>query len=404
MSQKRIFILGGGAAGFFAAIQAAEANPQAQVTILERSGQVLSKVKVSGGGRCNVTHACFDPRALTAFYPRGAKALLGAFHRFNPRHTVEWFEARGVRLKTEADGRMFPHTDDAQTIIDCLVRAAQQAGVQLRLHSGLAAISQGEADPFTLKTTQGASFAADAVLVATGSNHRIWQLLEGLGHTIIPPVPSLFTFNIRDARLEGLAGLSVPQAQVSVEGQKLKAEGAALITHWGLSGPAILRLSAWGARLLYQETYRFDLVVNWVNMGKEAVLEALYLFKQNHPKKQVNTQALFQLPLRLWERLGAAANLAGKKWADLSKQNLQDLAQQLCQASFKVTGKSTFKDEFVTCGGVDLDEVNFKTMESKCIEGLYFAGEVLDVDAITGGFNFQNAWTTGFLAGRAIAL
>ena len=400
-----IAIIGGGAAGFFAAITAAEANPAARVTILERGAAVLQKVKVSGGGRCNVTHACFDARELVRFYPRGSRELLAPFLRFGPADTVRWFEQRGVRLKTEADGRMFPTTDDSQTIIDCLWGSAKRAGVDLRTHTRVERLEPA-GQQWRLHLTRQATLVADRVLVATGSSETVWTALAELGHRIVPPVPSLFTFNSKDERLRELAGVSVPQAAVQVAGRKLAAQGPLLITHWGLSGPAILRLSAWGARDLHDLHFTFSLTVNWLgeNTGPDA-LAALNRQKTENGKKQIAPNPLFGLPQRLWDRLCAAAGLpAERRWADAGKTELQRLATELTAGVFAVRGKSTFKEEFVTAGGIDLRDVNFKTFESKLHPHLYFAGEVLDIDALTGGFNFQAAWTGGWIAGKSMSL
>jgi len=396
-----IVIIGGGAAGFFAAITAAEANPAAQVTILERGKSVLQKVKISGGGRCNVTHACFDARELAQHYPRGSRELLGPFLRFGPQDTVDWFERRGVRLKTEADGRMFPVTDDSQTIVSCLWDAAKKAGVQIRLGVRVEQLEL-RAGAWRVHVAGREVVAADRVLVASGSSQAIWDMLAGLGLKIVPPTPSLFTFNIKDARLEGLAGVSVPLATASIPDSKLVSQGPLLITHWGLSGPAILRLSAWGARELHQRNYRFQLTVNWLGEKTQAaVLAGLERLKVEQARKQISAHAQFDLPLRLWARLVAAAGIpAEQRWADAGKPGLQKLAAELAAGQFAVHGKSTFKEEFVTAGGVDLRELNFKTFESKRFAGLFFAGEVLDIDAITGGFNFQAAWTAGWIAGK----
>jgi predicted Rossmann fold flavoprotein len=413
-------VIGGGAAGFFAAIRAAELNTGSKVIILEKGRDVLQKVKVSGGGRCNVTHACFDPRELVKHYPRGSKALLGPFSRFQPGDTVGWFEQRGVRLKAEEDGRMFPVTDSSQTIINCLMQAAEKAGVQVRTGENVVQIllpkpsenkaPNGQPNKLGGHTWQVASqsgnvFQSKSIMVATGSSPRIWELLRELGHSIVPAVPSLFTFNIKDKRLEGLMGLSVPSAAVRVLGEKLTATGPLLITHWGMSGPGILRLSAWGARILAEKNYRFDIEVSWLNYSAEEMAEELTEFKLASPKKFVASQCPFPtLPRRLWESLVAASGIATDlRWADLGKDKLRKLATELGAGRYPVTGKSTFKEEFVTAGGIDLDEVNFKSFESKILPGLYFGGEVLDIDAITGGFNFQAAWTGGWLVGSAVA-
>lgn len=391
-------VIGGGAAGFFAAIHAAENNPKARVTILERAGEVLGKVKISGGGRCNVCNAERDPRQLVKFYPRGAKALLGPFHRFCTAETIEFFESRGVPLKVEPDGRVFPISDQSQSIVDCLVKAAIALGVVIKTKVNVLGIGLGDGK-WRIEAGEF-SRTADKLVIAPGSSPRIWEMLAALGHRIEPPVPSLFTFNVRDDRIEGLQGLAV-NAEVGVAGEKLQAQGPVLITHWGMSGPAILRLSAWGARSLCAVGYVFELLVNWTGGKKlEQVMASLAETKKTQPKRLVCSDALHGIPSRLWKKLCDAAEISDQlRWADLSNANAKLLAMQLVESKFKVQGKSTNKDEFVTCGGVALDEVNFKTMESKILPGLYFAGEVLDIDAITGGYNFQAAWTTGAIAG-----
>lgn len=395
---SKIAIIGGGAAGFFAAITCAEANPAAQVTIFERGKNVLEKVRISGGGRCNTTHACFDARELVKHYPRGSRELLGPFMQFGPAQTVEWFEKRGVHLKAEADGRMFPITDDSQTIVDCLVRAAREAGVRVLTSTRVENIQRNGA------AWQIGSDTFDKIMLATGSSSAAWQWLAELGHTLVPPVPSLFTFNTKDTRLRDLSGVSVPRAALRIPGSKLAAEGPLLVTHWGLSGPAVLRISAWGARELHENGYKFPLEVNF--LGTQTRAEALDFFtqtKQENGKKTVLAHPQGALPARLWQRLVEAAGIgAEQRWADVNKATMQALAGQLVAAEFQITGKSTFKEEFVTAGGVSLKELNFKTFESKICPNLYLAGEVLDIDAITGGFNFQAAWTGGWLAGGAM--
>ncbi len=410
MNRSRIVIAGGGAAGYFAAIACAEANPEAAVTVYEATAHPLAKVRVSGGGRCNVTHACFDPRELVKRYPRGGRELLGAFHRWGPRDTVAWFAARGVELKTEDDGRMFPSTDDSATIVDCLQRAAADAKVKLVTPCGVrtAELIHGDGSArFNVTLTTGAVVAADRLLLATGGNRGSAGLTiaQQLDHTIEPPVPSLFTFHIDDARLRGLEGLSVLHVATEVAGTRLREQGPVLVTHWGLSGPAILKLSAWGARELQAVDYQFALLVNWVAPRTQPeVLAALTAARAANPKKQITTWNPFALPSRLWERLVVAAGMAPETiWSTVANARLQALATQLTACEFKVEGKSLNKEEFVTCGGIRLREVDFKTMESRVRPGLYFAGEVLDIDGITGGFNFQAAWTTGWLAGRAMA-
>lgn len=420
MGQRHVVIAGGGAAGFFAAIACAEADPGCTVTLYEATAHPLAKVKVSGGGRCNVTHACFEPRELVRRYPRGARELLGAFSRWQPRDTIAWFAAHGVELKTEADGRMFPVTDDSQTIVDCLQEAARKAGVVVKTNCGVKAVGRGVPDApgstnasgttcsaFTLILTSGETVAADRVLLATGGNQTNagFAFARQFGHAIEAPVPSLFTFHIKDARLEGLSGISVEDAVTAVRDPALKERGPLLVTHWGLSGPAILKLSAWGARALHDRGYKFTLLVNWApSFNPETLRAELERARAANPKKQTGTWCPVGLPLRLWERLLAAAGIAATtQWAVVPGAALRTLAAQVCAGEFAVDGKSMFKEEFVTCGGVRLAEVDFKTMESRRVPGLHFAGEMLDIDGVTGGFNFQNAWTTGWLAGRAMA-
>lgn len=400
----KIIIIGGGAAGFFAAIRCAESNPNAEVTILERGKEVLGKVKISGGGRCNVTHACWTPAELIKYYPRGSKELLGPFHRFACGDTLDWFEKRGVPLKVEEDGRMFPTTDDSQTIIDCLWENAIAAGVKILTQTRVKHFDFGIGKNGWKIITEEKEFIADKLLLATGSNPFVWKSLQAMGHPLILPVPSLFTFNIKDSRIQDLPGISVPEALVQIKDSKLSAKGPLLITHWGMSGPAILKLSAWGARELADLEYDFTILVNWVNQKAESVEEVLLDVKSEHPKKQVFANPQLGLTTRLWKNLVTAAHIPEeKRWADLSKKEMQALVYQLCSAAFPVKSKSTFKEEFVTAGGIDLKEVNFKTFESKLFPGLYFAGEILNIDAITGGFNFQAAWTGGWIAGEAMA-
>ncbi|MBK9990182.1 MAG: NAD(P)/FAD-dependent oxidoreductase [Verrucomicrobia bacterium] len=408
MSKPRVIIVGGGAAGFFAAIACAEANPEAEVLMYELTANLLAKVRVSGGGRCNVTHACFEPRDLVKRYPRGGRELLGAFSRWQPRDTIAWFAARGVELKTEDDGRMFPITDDSATIVECLTRSAGSARVQVRTSCGVKEVERmGEGTGFAVTLTNGETVTCDRLLIATGGGKMAGGLALALklGHTIEPPVPSLFTFHIDDARLKDLAGLSVENAGVSVTSLKLREQGPLLITHWGMSGPAILRLSAWGARALQGVDYKFTLTVNWLG-GRplETVRNELAAARTANPRKQVVNWNPFALPQRFWERLVAAAGVAPTAvWTSVSNQLLAAIAGQIAAGEYVVAGKSMNKEEFVTCGGVRLGEVDFKTMQSRVCPGLFFAGEVLDIDGITGGFNFQAAWTTGWLAGKAMA-
>lgn len=400
MEKHDVIVVGGGAAGFFAAAAAGEAG--ARVLILERAREVLSKVRISGGGRCNATHACFEPPLLVKNYPRGGDALRGPFTRFQPRDTVAWFEARGVRLKTEPDGRMFPVTDSSQTIVDCLVRAAKDAGASVWTGADVVSVEAG----FRVGLRDGQVLSTGKLLLATGSGRMGYAWAGKLGHTIRPPAPSLFTFRIpRDPRLEGLAGLAVEDARVALEGTRLSQEGPLLITHWGFSGPAALKLSAWGARAFQESGYKARLVVSWVGGAPRGdVSRALRELKSAEPRKKPSSLPAFGLPRRLWERLAETAGMGGeKRWADVSAREIDLLAGELAAGVYLMEGQSAFKEEFVTCGGVDLDQVDFKTMESRVCPGLFFAGEILDVDAVTGGFNFQNAWTTGWLAGRAMA-
>lgn len=397
-----ILVVGGGAAGFFTALNAAETNPKLKIAILERGAETLSKVRISGGGRCNVTHACFDPRELVKFYPRGEKELRGPFHAFAAGDTIEWFGRHGVELKIEDDGRMFPVTDSSQTIIDCFVQAAAKLKIDVLTGHSVQAIFKGEKG-WKLDTPKG-NFTGRKLVMTTGSNPKMWDILHGMGHTIVPPVPSLFTFNIKDARIKDLPGISAT-ATVSIPGTKLEAEGPLLITHWGLSGPAVLKLSAWGARTLAEKKYQFGIRVNWLHdVSKEEVLSQLQALRHDQARKNVAAKSPFGLVARLWESLVEAAGIAkDTRWADLSGKQAAALAAQLTEAAFGVNGKSTFKEEFVTAGGISLKEVDFRTMESRIVPGLYFAGEVLDIDAITGGFNFQNAWTGAILAARSLA-
>ena len=417
-ASPEVVVIGGGAAGFFGAIACARACPNATVTILEAGRKFLNKVLISGGGRCNVTHHCFDPAQLIQNYPRGGRALRGAFSRFQPQDTVAWFNGEGVDLKTEADGRMFPTTDDSSTIADALMHAARTAGIYLRSRTPVADITHRDPS-FEIQLRSGEILMADAVLIATGSSAAGHRWAEKLGHTIASPVPSLFTFNIKDSRLTDLAGVVVERAiatlipdtdppakpkKKSKKNNPLQQTGPLLITHWGMSGPAVLKLSAWGARSLHDSSYKGTLRVNWLGEGNlETVRSQLNTWKQDFPKQTIIGRPRFSLPKRLWQRLAIAAEINETcRWADVSKKQLGKFAQELVQGEFAIAGKGVFKEEFVTCGGVNLKEINFKLMESKVCPHLHFAGEVLDIDGVTGGFNFQSAWTTGWLAGGAI--
>lgn len=411
MKSFDVIVVGGGAAGFFTAINLAEKRGDLTIAILERGKETLSKVRISGGGRCNVTHACFIPNDLAKFYPRGEKELRGPFHRFASGDTIEWFEKHGVELKIEEDGRMFPVSDSSQTIIDCFMMATQKLGIKVLTGQSVQSIFKTDAG-WKLDTPVD-NFACKVLVMATGSNPKMWEMAKTLGHSIVPPVPSLFTFNIKDARIANLAGIAA-NATIKVSGTRLQASGPLLITHWGMSGPAILKLSAWGARDLFELNYKFEILVNWLGIDTDEALEILTEIKSAHAKKTVCKKSVFDangplenviIPNRLWESLCIASAIGPEtQWANLSKIQLTQLSEQLTRAAFKVDGKSTFKDEFVTAGGIHLKEIDFKTMKSKLHDTLYFTGEVLDIDAITGGFNFQNAWTGGFLAADAIAL
>jgi hypothetical protein len=399
----KVIIVGGGAAGFFTAINAKEMNPDLDITILEKGKEVLQKVKISGGGRCNVTHACFEPKELVKFYPRGEKELLGPFHQFMTGDTFEWFEQRGIPLKIEADNRVFPESNSSQTIIDCFLNAVDNLGIEVIKNCGVNAIEKKDTQWKLI--TKERTFICDKLVVAAGSSKKVWELVKTLDHTIVPPVPSLFTFNIKDARIKDLLGISVPNASVQLLDTKLEAAGPLLITHWGLSGPAVLKLSAFGARILAEKQYNYKVVVNWLSRPTDKIQNVLLNLKKKQPKKQVILRSPFEeIPRRLWERFVTASQIKStQNWADLSHVQIEVLANQMTKCAFQANGKSTFKEEFVTAGGIDLKEINFKRFESKKHNNLFFVGEVLNIDAVTGGFNFQNAWTGGWLCAKAIA-
>ena len=412
-AQPVVAVLGGGAAGFFGAIACAEANPALQVVLLEKTGKLLGKVRISGGGRCNVTHACETPAQLVAHYPRGSKQLKAAFQQFGVAETIAWFAKRGVPLKTETDGRMFPTTDSSETIAQALEEAARRAGVRILTNTSVEEVEALAHGGFSLKLSgagtahHGPALPASRVLIATGGNPKSanYDWLRALGHTIAEPVPSLFTFNVPNSPLSELMGVSVPQARVVLAGEKLQYEGPLLVTHWGVSGPAVLKLSAWGARRLNELGYVGTALVNWIPTFTEETLRTwLQSFRQENGKKTVAANPQFGLPQRLWRSLTEQAGIGAEtRWSDLPAKSQNRLLELLLRYPLAVRGKTTYKDEFVTCGGVSLEEVNLKTMESRRVPGLHFAGEVLDIDGITGGFNFQAAWTTGFLAGQALA-
>ncbi len=420
-----VLIVGGGASGFYASINIAEMNPNLKIAILERGKEVLQKVKISGGGRCNVTNAEPDPKELVKNFPRGEKELLGPLYTYNNQDTIQFFEARGVQLKTEEDGRVFPVSDSSQTIIDCLLNETARLGIKVFRQSSVTQIVPVTSDDhksFWKITTIINQYQCKKVLIATGGNPKIWKLIESLGHKIVPPVPSLFTFNIKDERISGIQGVST-RAKVDVlpkdifspeiilkrkskkaEKALLSAEGPLLVTHWGLSGPVILKLSAWGAIVLNDLKYKFPISINWLpEFHQGSVLPLLMDIKEIEARKTVLRTKAVEIPKRLWTNLVKASGITkDEKWADVTKEKLQNLASQLTNGKFMVEGKSTFKEEFVTAGGIDLREINFKTFESKIHKNLFFAGEVINVDAITGGFNFQNAWTGGYIAAQGI--
>jgi hypothetical protein len=388
-----VIVIGGGPAGIFAALAAKESHPELSVLVLEKTAVLLSKVKVSGGGRCNVTHSCFDPEVLVKNYPRGEKELLGPFHRFQPRDTIEWFESRGVKLKTESDGRMFPITDSSSTIIECLLSEARKLGVEIRLRQRVEKIEKG----FTIHLKDLPSLTCKVLILATGSSPEGFASSESLGHTIVPPVPSLFTFNVPTSPLKELSGISVDLATVEVG--PFTQTGPLLITHFGFSGPAILKLSAWGARYLHEQNYRTPFSINWIpKLSQEELFQKFLQLKEESPQKTLLALNPFYFPKNLWKELLCI----DKTLANLSKKELQELSKKLHADTYQMDGKTTHKEEFVTCGGVILKEVDFKTLQSKICPGLYFAGEILNIDGVTGGFNFQNAWTTGFIAGNSI--
>jgi predicted Rossmann fold flavoprotein len=405
MEGGKVIVIGGGAAGFFSAVNIAEMYPGCSVTLLEKSSKLLSKVRVSGGGRCNVTHSCFDNKLLVKHYPRGEKELMNVFSRFSAADTIQWFEKRGVELKTEADGRMFPTTDNSETIVNCLLREAEKHKVRILLNVSVESIKKDNTN-FTLTAAGGGTFSCDKLVIATGGNAKeeAYSWLKKLGHTIVKPVPSLFTFNIPDKMLTELMGVSVPDAKVKVAGTKLESTGPLLITHWGLSGPVILKASAWGARQLNDMNYNFTVLVSWLpKLNEEKLRIEFENEREENAAKSILNNCPFDLPKRLWEYLCTKAGISSTlRWADLPKKNANVLIASLINDPYAVAGKTTFKEEFVTCGGILLKEIDMGSMESKLVPGLFFAGEVIDVDGITGGFNFQNAWSTAWITASGI--
>lgn len=395
-----VIVVGGGAAGFFAALAAKASSPQAKVAILEKTAVLLSKVRVSGGGRCNVTHACFDPLALTKNYPRGSKELLGPFHRFQPRDTVAWFASRGVLLKTEEDGRMFPVTDSSETIIACLVAEAKKLGVEILLRQKIEGVVK-KGEEFILSVKDKEPFVAKKLILAMGNSLEGHLLAKMLGHSIQPPVPSLFTFNVPFSPLQALSGIAFEKVKIDIVGTPFSQTGPLLITHFGFSGPAALKLSAWAARYLNEKNYSVEISINWApDLSLQEIQTRLQQLKQKCPNRTLVSENPFGFPKNFWKLFIAfLGDLYAERLNDISLKNLETLSQKIHADIYQVNGKTTNKEEFVTCGGVTLKEVHFKTMESKICSGLFFAGEILDIDGITGGFNFQNAWTTGFIAG-----
>lgn len=401
IKNKRLIIIGGGAAGFMAAISCASNNNGIEIFILEQSKEVLEKVRISGGGRCNVTHSCFDVKTLINYYPRGNKELLSPFTQFNCEDTFEFFESKGVKLKTEADGRVFPVTDDSLTIVNCLKAEAKRQGVKTITQKKVTGFSKKE--NFTVHCVNE-DFHCDVLLVASGSNPSIWNCLRNIKHNIVAPVPSLFSFNTKNTLFRNLSGISIPNTLIQIKNSSFESHGIVLITHSGLSGPAILKLSAFAARHLAEKKYEFNILINWIGLSKNEVLDELHKIKQEQARKSVNNYSPFKLVHRFWTNCLSEMKMDhNKQWANLNKEELNTISAFLCECDIAIFGKSTNKEEFVTAGGISLKEVNLKTMESKLVPGLFFAGEVLDIDAVTGGFNFQAAWTTGYIAGLNIA-
>lgn len=401
-----LIVIGGGAAGFFGAIQAAETNPRLRIIILEKTTKLLSKVRVSGGGRCNVTHHCFEPTELSYHYPRGQKTLKSLFRKYQATDVVSWFEERGVELKTEEDGRMFPVTDNSQTIIDCFLRMTAQYNIRIETSTPVRQIKALQ-NGFEVIVENGGKFNGKKILVALGGhpNPQAYECIRDLGHTITPLIPSLFTFNDSEKKFKDLMGVSVPNGLVRIAGTKLFQQGPVLITHWGLSGPAVIKLSAWAAEYLHEKKYEVTVLVSWIGETQEETVRSfLAAYKLNHKKRKVFSYPLYEIPQRLWSRLCELAEIEESKiWDELPQRNMNKLMELLIRCPFQIKGKTTFKEEFVTCGGVDLKEIDLETMESKKVKNLFFAGEVMHIDGETGGFNFQAAWTTAFIAAQNIS-
>lgn len=403
-----LIVIGGGAAGFFGAINAASFNSNLKIAILEKSNKLLSKVRVSGGGRCNVTHHCFEPTPLAKHYPRGQKELKKLFRTFQAKDTMKWFEERGVKLKVEGDGRMFPITDQSETIINCFLEEAEKYKIAIERNCEVENMEVIESDGFKITTRNKLSFVCKKILVAVGGYPKLqsFDWIRNLGLEIISPIPSLFTFNDSEKKFKDLMGVAVSNVEVKIAGTHFSESGPVLLTHWGLSGPAVIKLSAWAADYLYQHHYTFTAMVNWLgNLKEDRVRTLLEDYKTQHPKQQIYNHPLFSLSARLWSRLCELSEIETTKiWSEVSKKHQNRLIENLTRCTFNIKGKTTFKEEFVTCGGVDLKEIDLDTMQSRKLPGLYFAGEVLNIDGETGGFNFQSAWTTAYVAAKAISV
>lgn len=402
-----LIVIGGGAAGFFGAINAVSNNPKLSVLILEKTNKILSKVSVSGGGRCNVTHHCFEPTPLSKHYPRGQKELKKLFKSFQAKDVVAWFDHRGIKLKAEKDGRMFPITDQSKTIVDCFLSEADRLNIKIEKNCEVTKVEREDGGGFQIEGSNHKHYFSKKILIASGGSPKrsAYQWVEQLGHKLISPIPSLFTFNDSNGRFKDLMGVSVEKASVQIAGTKFRELGPVLITHWGLSGPAVIKLSSWAAEYLFQKKYEFTALVNWTGQSTEdEVRGQLNEYKTRHPKQKIIAHALYDLPNRLWARVCALAGIEDTKiWDEMPKKYLNRLIENLVRCEFEIKGKTTFKEEFVTCGGVNLDEINLDTCESTIVPGIYFAGEVLNIDGETGGFNFQSAWTTAYVAAMSIA-
>jgi predicted Rossmann fold flavoprotein len=400
-----LVVIGGGAAGFFGALHVAQNQPGSKVLILEKTSKLLTKVAVSGGGRCNVTHDCVNPFELSRHYPRGERPLKSLFKTYNAQHVVDWFSERNVSLKTENDGRMFPVTDSSQTIVDCFVREATRLKIGIETNKRVIKIVQSN-ENLVVETATHDQYLTRKILLAPGGSPQVesYAWIAALGHPIVDPIPSLFTFNDADKKFKDLMGIAVQHADIKIQGTKFMESGPVLITHWGLSGPAVIKLSAWAAAHLHQQHYKFDVRVNWIRVKEDVCRQQLLDNKLASPKQKIFSHPMYALPHRLWQRLCELSEInVSRIWNDVSLRDVNRLVENLVNSVFHISGKTTFKEEFVTCGGVDLKDVDLDTMESKLTKNVYFAGEVLNIDGETGGFNFQAAWTTAFIAAKAIA-